>query len=176
MHKTCSQYMRPYFANLHVLICSIKYEVHPIYYDPVHDFGFLKFDPAEIKYMQITKLKLQSESTHVDIEIQVLDNNAGEKLSILSGIISRLDWNAPEYGKEYNNFNINYIQAAAAATGGSSGSPVININGHTITLIAGGCIDYVMTDFFLPLNHPLQALECIYKAESVTHDIIQIQW
>lgn len=27
--------------------------VHPVYYDPVHDFGFLRFDPSKLQFMQV---------------------------------------------------------------------------------------------------------------------------
>src|SRR4051794_5342258 len=115
-------------------------------------------------------------STLVGVEIRVVGNDAGEKLSILSGVISRLDRNAPEYGEGYCDFNTCYYQANAAATGGSSGSPVVNVDGYAVALQAGGRSDGASTDYFLPLDRPLRALQCIQQGKPVTRGDIQCQW
>lgn len=150
--------------------------VKPIYRDPIHDFGFLQFNPADIKYITVSELSLRPDLAKVGTEIRVVGNDAGEKLSILAGFISRLDRNAPFYGSmTYNDFNTEYIQAAASASGGSSGSPVVNENGEAVALQAGGSTE-ASTDFFLPVSRPLRALKCIQDSQPITRGDIQVEW
>jgi len=34
-------------------------DAYPVYRDPVHDFGILRFDPRAVKYMDVTSLILR---------------------------------------------------------------------------------------------------------------------
>ncbi|KAJ3065004.1 serine protease, partial [Quaeritorhiza haematococci] len=129
----------------------------PVWRDPVHDFGFLRFDKASVKFMDLHAVPLAPEEARVGLSVKVPGSDAGEKLAVLSGIIARID------------------RPAANTSGGSSGSPVIDIEGRAVALNAGGS-KHAASSFFLPLERVKRALELLRRGKSVPRGTLQVEF
>ena len=49
----------------------------------MHDFGFLRFDPAQLQFMKSGRIEMEPAAARVGLEVRVVGNDSGEKVTAL---------------------------------------------------------------------------------------------
>lgn len=117
------------------------------YADPWHDFAFLKIDPALIP--KESKALSFEASVSLDEEIFIIGKNAGKDFSFQTGRISSLYEDMGALPNQSMRISLNN-------RGGSSGSPVCNLEGKVVGLIHSSDMDSF--GFALPIDFIKDAL------------------
>ncbi|KAJ1721055.1 hypothetical protein LPJ53_004385 [Coemansia erecta] len=146
-----------FFNNTEVFLQSL-------YYDPVHDFAFFRYDPTELTAFTPKAITLSPERAFSGLQFRLVGNDSNEKMSVHSGELSQLDRNPPDYCHGYNDYNTFYFQASTTSKGGSSGSPVVDIEGHAVALNAGSNKSS-LSCFLLPLQRVVYAFGYVQRGE-----------
>ncbi|MGQ8365034.1 trypsin-like peptidase domain-containing protein [Glaciecola sp. 1036] len=149
-----------------------KLSITPIYRDPIHDFGIFKYNVNEINDLSIIPIKLSTDAS-VGQKIRLYGNDGGEALSIIEGVLSRLDREPPVYNNTNNDHNTYYMQEALGTSGGSSGSPILNDNNEAIAINAGGRVD-TATAFFLPMKMIKPIIDNVINEKPVNRGSLQV--
>ncbi|KAJ0734374.1 hypothetical protein HanPI659440_Chr11g0419351 [Helianthus annuus] len=61
--------------------------VYPIYRDPVHDFGFFRYDPAAVKFLSYEEIPLAPEAAFVGGGWWLMVGGNREKCGGVSGVV-----------------------------------------------------------------------------------------
>lgn len=119
------------------------------YYDPWQDFAFLQVDPRDIPE-QTTAIKLKKHGVIENEEVFIIGNNGGREYSFLSGRIANQFESMGYFPNQ--SFRITLNNAP-----GSSGSPVLNMDGEVIGIIHSG--NDASSAFALPMEYIADSLQ-----------------
>eukprot|EP00924_Labyrinthula_sp_SR-Ha-C_P015788 maker-scaffold_4-snap-gene-9.59-mRNA-1 protein AED:0.17 eAED:0.17 QI:0/0/0/0.66/0/0/3/0/645 len=143
-------------------------ELKPIYTDPEHDFGFLRFNPSQLVNTPLQEIKLNPEGATPGAKVLVIRNNSDEDLTCVETTVSKIDRPAP-IDDEKNSF---FISSSDTTVGGSSGSPLINVDGEAVGICSAGVTGENIS-FSFPLYRVQRALELIQQGEVISRGTIQ---
>ena len=132
-----------------------KLEAKYLYNDPYSDFAFIQIKKEDIVYIPKESTAIEvSKEVYRNQKIYVAANNAGFNHSLLQGYIAEI------YSK-VSVFPFQCITLTLNNTGGSSGSPVYNIEGKVIALVYAG--NRRGTAFALPISYVVDAYDGYLK-------------
>jgi hypothetical protein len=114
-----------------------KVEAKVKYYDAWQDFAVLEIDPGQIP-PEVKEIKFSTKSIVQNQSVFILGNNEGQSFSFHDGYLANAYYISGQMPQHTYVINLN-------ATGGSSGSPLLNEDGDAIGLNYGGSQTYALS-------------------------------
>ncbi len=93
----------PYSGRAVFLKGAAESFVEIVYVEPEHDFALVRYNVENVSGLPVKEIKLRPKIVEEGLEIRVIGNDAGQTMSILPGVISRVDCNPPDYGHNYKD-------------------------------------------------------------------------
>lgn len=146
-------------------------EVNVVYADPMHDYAFLQYDPAKLKFTADLKAPpLRPDLAQIAMDVRCVGHDSGMGVSVGSGTISRLDAEVLQLAT-----NTHLIQASVAMVGGSSGSPLVDVHGNVLGMMVGGSPANSVCCFW-PMQRIKRALELLRRDQRVPRGSLKATW
>jgi len=99
-----------------------------IWSHPFADISILKMNPAELKEVDFTEVKLAEQPIHLNDGVEIYSNNSGYNFSLHKGQVTGLN-------ESLDVFPVQTIRLSVNASFGSSGAAVFNAKGEVVAII-----------------------------------------
>lgn len=111
-----------------------RIELKSIYYDPIHNYAFLKFDPKKVRWSDIGEVKLgDSDTLKMGDEIMLLATKKNQNLGVVRGNI--VDIRRPKRinNFKYEDYNTVYYDTSLVSID-EGGGVILDRNGSVVAL------------------------------------------
>lgn len=126
-------------------------EAKVVYYDLWQDFAVLQLNPADLP-SSVEQITFTEDPVSVGDEVFIIGNNEARDFSFHSGYLSSLYDISGQMPQQSYVINLN-------TAGGSSGSPLVNINGDAIGLHYGGSRTFGLSLKGAYVSYALEAIK-----------------
>lgn len=145
-----------------------KFRAKVVGKDTARDIAVVSFESN--KTLPVAKLGNSDDLVPGDL-VFAIGSPHGFEFSVTFGIVSAVKRSAPESGSLRGNMT-EYIQTDAAVNRGSSGGPLLNIDGQVIginTWIYSQTGENAGLSFAVPINNVVQSIDAVIKNGEVTY-------